>query len=63
MRPGFISLRSQDRYRNRRTDVPNDALNLEDLTYLLLETGDNIIREDGVGVSYSRRKEKNFYWP
>ena len=52
MRPGFISIRSQDRYRNRRTDVPNDALNLEDLTYLLLETGDNIIREDGVGVSY-----------
>ncbi|BAQ89518.1 hypothetical protein [uncultured Mediterranean phage uvMED] len=52
MRPPFISLRSQDRYRNRRTDVPNDALNLEDLTYLLLETGDNIIREDGVGVSY-----------
>ena len=52
MRPGFVSLRSQDRYRNRRTDVPNDASNLEDLTYLLLETGDNIIREDGVGVSY-----------
>jgi len=52
MRPGFIALRSQDRYRNRRTDVPNDGLNLEDLTYLLLETGDNIIREDGVGVSY-----------
>jgi len=52
MRPPFVSLRSQDRYRNRRTDVPNDALNLEDLTYLLLETGDNIIREDGVGVTY-----------
>jgi len=52
MRPLFISIRSQDRYRNRRTDVPNDALKLEDLTYLLLETGDNIIREDGVGVSY-----------
>ena len=52
MRPGFISKRSQDRYRNRRTDVPYYALNLEDLTYLLLETGDNIIREDGVGVSY-----------
>ena len=32
--------------------MPNDALNLEDLSYLLLETGDNIIREDGVGVSY-----------
>ena len=32
--------------------MPNDAINLEDLTYLLLETGDNIIREDGVGVSY-----------
>jgi len=56
MRPGFISLRSQDRYRNRRTDVPNDALILEDLTYLLLETGDNIIREDGVGVSYQTGK-------
>ena len=52
MRPPFVSLRSQDRYRNRRTDVPNDALKLEDLSYLLLETGDNIIREDGVGVSY-----------
>ena len=39
MRPGFFSIRSQDRYRNRRTDVPNDALNLDDLTYLLLETG------------------------
>ncbi len=44
--------RSQDRYRNRRTDVPNDAIQLEDGTYLLLETGHNIIREDGVGVSY-----------
>tara|TARA_R110000796_G_scaffold244021_1_gene366897 strand:- start:65 stop:247 length:183 start_codon:yes stop_codon:yes gene_type:complete len=52
MRPGFFNTRSQDRYRNRRTDVPNDSMNLEDLTYLLLETGDNIIREDGVGVSY-----------
>jgi hypothetical protein len=52
MRPAFFNLRSQDRYRNRRTDVPNDAINLEDLTYLLLESGDNIIREDGVGVSY-----------
>jgi len=52
MRPPFVSLRSQDRYRNRRTDVPNDALKLEDLTYLLLETGDNIILEQGVGVSY-----------
>ena len=52
MRPAFFAIRSQDRYRNRRTDVPNDAINLEDLTYLLLETGDNIIREDGVGVSY-----------
>jgi len=47
-----FSIRGQDRYRNRRTDVPNDVLHLEDLTYLLLETGDNIIREDGVGVSY-----------
>ena len=56
MRPGFISIRSQDRYRNRRTDVPNDAINLEDLSYLLLETGDNIIREDGVGVSYQTGK-------
>ena len=52
MRPGFLSIRSRDRYRNRRTDVPNDAINLEDLTYLLLESGDNIVREDGVGVSY-----------
>ena len=52
MRPAFFAIRSQDRYRNRRTDVPNDAINLEDLTYLLLETGDNIIREDGVGVAY-----------
>ena len=52
MRPAFFAIRSQDRYRNRRTDVPNDAINLEDLTYLLLETGDNIIREYGVGVSY-----------
>ena len=52
MRTPLVSIRSQDRYRNRRTDVPNDAINLEDLTYLLLETGDNIIRENGVGVSY-----------
>ncbi|BAQ88404.1 hypothetical protein [uncultured Mediterranean phage uvMED] len=52
MRPGFISIRSQDRYRNRRTDVPNDAILLEDLTYLLKEGGDNIILEQGVGVSY-----------
>ena len=52
MKQSITALRSQDRYRNRRTDVPNDAINLENLTYLLLETGDNIIREDGVGVSY-----------
>jgi len=52
MKQSIAVLRSQDRYRNRRTDVPNDAINLENLTYLLLETGDNIIREDGVGVSY-----------
>tara|TARA_R110000796_G_scaffold52902_3_gene124528 strand:+ start:306 stop:488 length:183 start_codon:yes stop_codon:yes gene_type:complete len=52
MKQSITVLRSQDRYRNRRTDVPNDAINLENLTYLLLETGDNIIREDGVGVSY-----------
>lgn len=52
MLAGSISIRSQDRYRNRRTDVPNDSIILENLTYLLLETGDNIITEDGVGVSY-----------
>ena len=52
MKQSITALRSQDRYRNRRTDVSNDAINLENLTYLLLETGDNIIREDGVGVSY-----------
>jgi len=52
MKQSITVLRSQDRYRNRRTDVPNDAINLENLTHLLLETGDNIIREDGVGVSY-----------
>jgi hypothetical protein len=32
--------------------VPNDAILLEDLTYLLKEGGDNIILEQGVGVSY-----------
>jgi|TARA_R110000744_G_scaffold62385_1_gene128753 hypothetical protein len=52
MRPPLISIRSQDRYRNRRTDVPNDAALLEDLTYILKEGGDNIILEQGVGVSY-----------
>ena len=52
MRPGFISIRSQDRYRKRRTDVPNDAILVQDLTYLLKEGGDNIILEQGVGVSY-----------
>ena len=52
MRTPFISIRSQDRYRNRRTDVPNDAMLLEDLTYLLKEGGDNIILAQGVGVSY-----------
>ena len=52
MRPPLISIRSQDRYRNRRTDVPNDATLLEDLTYILKEGGDNIILEQGVGVSY-----------
>ena len=52
MRSPFISIRSQDRYRNRRTDVPNDSTLLEDLTYLLKEGGDNIILEQGVGVSY-----------
>jgi hypothetical protein len=50
MRPPLISIRSQDR--NRRTDVPNDAALLEDLTYILKEGGDNIILEQGVGVSY-----------
>ena len=52
MKPAFFSIRCQDRYRNRRTDVPNDAVLLEDLTYLLKEGGDNIILEQGVGVSY-----------
>ena len=52
MKPVFFSIRSQDRYHNRRTDVPNDAVLLEDLTYLLKEGGDNIILEQGVGVSY-----------
>ena len=52
MRPPLISIRSQDRYRNRRTDVPNDAALLKDLTYILKEGGDNIILEQGVGVSY-----------
>ena len=52
MRPPLISIRRQDRYRNRRTDVPNDAALLEDLTYILKEGGDNIILEQGVGVSY-----------
>jgi hypothetical protein len=52
MRTPLISIRSQDRYRNRRTDVPNDAVILEDLTYVLMEGGDNIILEQGVGVSY-----------
>jgi len=52
MRPLYFSIRSQDRYRDRRTDVPNDLILLEALTYLLKEGGDNIILEQGVGTAF-----------
>jgi len=50
--PFWYTLRSQDRYRDRRTDVPNDLILLEALTYLLKEGGDNIILEQGVGTAF-----------
>ena len=37
-----FSHRGQDRYRDRRTDAPNDNIKLEDGTYLLIQGGDNI---------------------
>ena len=42
-----FSHRGQDRYRDRRTDTPNDNIKLQDGTYLLIEGGDNIKLEDG----------------
>tara|TARA_B100001063_G_C16316908_1_gene335574 strand:+ start:172 stop:345 length:174 start_codon:yes stop_codon:yes gene_type:complete len=48
-----FSLRGQDRYRDRRTDVPNEVLQLEDLTYLLMEEGSNLRLEQAVGTVFS----------
>lgn len=48
-----FSIRGQDRYRDRRTDVPNDVLQLEDRTYLLMEEGSNLRLEQAVGTVFS----------
>tara|TARA_R100000900_G_C3320561_1_gene161500 strand:- start:318 stop:500 length:183 start_codon:yes stop_codon:yes gene_type:complete len=50
-----FSKRGQDRYRDRRTDTPNDNLQLENGTYILLEAGDNIKLEQAVGTVFSGR--------
>ena len=54
-----FSHRGQDRYRDRRTDTPNDNLKLEDGTYLLIQAGDNIILEQAVGTVFSCRPIPN----
>ena len=54
-----ISHRGQDRYRDRRTDTPNDNLKLEDGTYLLIQAGDNIKLEQAVGTVFSGRPIPN----
>ena len=48
-----FSHRGQDRYRDRRTDTPNDNLKLEDGTYLLIQAGDNIKLAQAVGTGFS----------
>ena len=48
-----FSIRGQDRYRDRRTDVPNEVLQLENLTYLLMEEGSNLRLEQAVGTVFS----------
>ena len=48
-----FSFRGQDRYRDRRTDVPNDLLQLENRTYLLMEEGLNLRLEQAVGTVFS----------
>jgi|TARA_R100001440_G_C2473850_1_gene112142 hypothetical protein len=48
-----FSIRGQDRYRDRRTDVPNEVLQLEDRTYLLMEEGSNLRLEQAVGTVFS----------
>ena len=48
-----LSFRGQDRYRDRRTDVPNDLLQLENRTYLLMEEGSNLRLEQAVGTVFS----------
>jgi hypothetical protein len=48
-----FSIRGQDRYRDCRTDMPNDVLQLEDRTYLLMEEGSNLRLEQAVGTVFS----------
>ena len=54
-----FSHRGQDRYRDRRTDTPNDNLKLEDGTYLLIQAGDNIKLEQAVVTVFSVRPIPN----
>ena len=54
-----FSHRGQDRYRDRRTDTPNDIIKLEDGTYLLIQAGDNIKIEQAVGTVFSGRPIPN----
>ena len=54
-----FSHRGQDRYRDRRTDTPNDNIKLEDATYLLIQAGDNIKIEQAVGTVFSGRPIPN----
>jgi hypothetical protein len=59
MKSRIFSKRGQDRYRDRRTDTPNDNIRLEDNTYLLIEAGDNIRLEQAVGTVFSGRPIPN----
>ena len=54
-----FSHRGKYRYRDRRTDTPNDNLKLEDGTYLLIQAGDNIKLEQAVGTVFSGRPIPN----
>ena len=54
-----FSHRGQDRYRDRRTDTPNENLEVEDGTNMLIQAGDNIQIEQAVGTVFSGRPISN----
>lgn len=53
------SIRGQDRYRDRRTDVPLEYIDNQDGTSLLQEDGHNLMFEQAVGRVHSGRAIRN----